>query len=68
MFRKKSTLKSKLKKIIKVGLLVQYPSQILFLKRFNQFSILKINFENQKFQMFEEIVHNFIKSDGDIIK
>ena len=33
----------------------------------NQFSTLKSDFENQNFEMFEEIVHNFGKYDGDII-
>ena len=38
-----------------------------FLERFDQFSTLKNDFENQNFEMFEEVVHNFGKSDGDII-
>jgi hypothetical protein len=37
------------------------------LERFNQFSTLKNDFENQNFEMFEEVVHTFGKSDGDII-
>ena len=37
------------------------------LERFDQFSTLKNDFENQNFEMFEEVVHNFGKSDGDII-
>ena len=28
---------------------------------------LKNNYENQNFEMFEEVVHNFGKSDGDIM-
>ena len=36
-------------------------------KRFNQFSTLKNDFENQNFGMLEEVVHNFGKSDSDII-
>ena len=39
----------------------------LFFERFNQFSTLKNDFENQNFEMFKETVHNFGKSDGDII-
>ena len=38
-----------------------------FLERFNQFSTLKNDFENQNFEMFEEVVHSFGKSAGDII-
>ena len=53
--------------LLKVGLLVQYSSKNFFLARFNQFSTLKNDFENQNFEMFEEVVHNFGKSDGDII-
>ena len=37
------------------------------MERFGQFSKLKNDFENQNFEMFEEVVHNFGKSDGDII-
>ena len=36
--------------------------------RLNQFSTLKIFFENQNFEMFEKVAHNFGKSDGDIIQ
>ena len=39
----------------------------MFLERFDQFSTLKNDFENQNFEMFEEVVHNFGKSDGGII-
>ena len=54
--------KSKLKKIIiKVGLLVQYSSKNL------EFSTLINDFENQNFEIFEEVVLNFGKSDVDII-
>ena len=38
------------------------------MERFNQFSTLKNDFENQNFEMFEEFVHSFGKSDGDIIR
>ena len=37
------------------------------MERFNQFSTLENDLENQNFKMFEEIVHNFGKSDHDII-
>ena len=37
------------------------------MERFNQLSTLNNEFENQNFQMFEEVVHNFGKSDSDII-
>ena len=53
--------------LVKVGLLVQYSSQKFFLERFDQFSTLKNDFENQNFEMFLEVVHNFGKSDGDIV-
>ena len=52
--------------LLKVGLLVQYSSNKK-MERFDQFSTLKIDFENQNFEMFDEVVHNFGKSDGDII-
>ena len=35
-------------------------------KGFNLFSTLKNYFENQNFEMLEEVVHNFGKSDSDI--
>ena len=38
-----------------------------FLERFNQFVILKNDFESTNFEMFEEVVHNFGKSDDDMI-
>ena len=37
------------------------------MERYNQFSALENNFENQNFEMLEEVVHNFGKSEGDII-
>ena len=42
-------------------------SKDLFSERFNQFSILKNYFENQNFEMFEEVGHNSGMSDSDII-
>ena len=53
--------KSKFSKIIflKVGLIVQY-----FLERLDQFLTQKNDFESQN---FEEVVHNFDKSDDDMI-
>ena len=62
--------KSKFSKKLKVGLLVHYSLQEKKLERFDwfdRFSTLKNDFENQNFEMFEEVVHNFGKSDGDII-
>ena len=53
---------------LKVGLLVQYSSKIFFWEKLEQFSTLKNDFENQNFEMFEEVVHYFGKSDGDIIQ
>ena len=38
-----------------------------FSERFNQFLTLKNDFENQNFEMFEEVVHNLGKSGDDII-
>ena len=38
------------------------------MERFNQFSKLKNDFENKNFEIFEEFVHNFGKSDGEIIQ
>ena len=40
---------------------------MFFLERFDQFSTPKNDFENQNFEMFEEVVHNFGKSDGNFI-
>ena len=53
--------------LLKVGLLVQYSSKNFFFERFDQFSTQKNDFENQNFEMFVEVVHNFGKSDGDMI-
>ena len=39
-----------------------------FLERFDQFSTLKNYFEIQNFDIFDTIVHNFGKSDDDMIK
>ena len=39
-----------------------------FLERFDQFLTLKNVFENPNFEIFEEVFHNFGKSDGDIIQ
>ena len=36
------------------------------LERFGQFLTLKNDSENQNFEMFEEVVHKFGKSDSDI--
>ena len=37
------------------------------MERIGQFSTLKNYFENQNFEIFEEVVHNFGKSDDDMI-
>ena len=37
------------------------------MERFNQFLTLNNDFENQNFEMFEEVVHSFGKSDDDMI-
>ena len=51
--------KSNYSKFLKVGLIVQY-----FLERLDQFLTQKNDFESQN---FEEVVHNFDKSDDDMI-
>ena len=38
-----------------------------YLERFNQFSTQKNDFEDQNFEMSEEVVLNSSKSDSDII-
>jgi hypothetical protein len=47
------------------------PNPIFFkekkMERFNQFFTLKKDFENQNSEMFKEDVHNFGKSDSDIV-
>ena len=53
--------------LIKVGLLVKYSSKNFFLEIFDHFLTLKNDFENQNFEMFEEVVHNFGKFGGEII-
>ena len=42
-------------------------NKVLSISKFDQFSTMKYDFENQNFEMFKEVVHNFGKSDGDII-
>ena len=37
------------------------------MERFDQFSTLTNDFEDQNFELFEEVDHNFGKSDSDII-
>ena len=39
----------------------------IFLERLDQFLTQKNDFESMNFDMFEEVVHNFGKSDVDII-
>ena len=68
-FRKWSILKNKIFKIflIKVGLLAQCSSYIFFLEIFYQYFSQKNDFESTNFEMFEEDVHNFGKSDNNMI-
>ena len=40
---------------------------LFFFGRSDQFSTQKNDFENQNFEMFKEVVYNFVKSDSDII-
>ena len=42
-------------------------TEMFFLERFDRFSTPKDDFENQNFEMFEEVVLNFGKSDGNFI-
>ena len=43
-------------------------NKVLSKSKFDQFSTLKYDFENQNFEIvFKEAVHSFGKSDGDII-
>ena len=35
---------------------------------FNNEKVLKNDFENQNLEMFEEVVHNFGKSDGNVVQ
>ena len=37
------------------------------LVQFDQFSALKNDFKNPNFKTFKEVVHNFVKSDNDMI-
>ena len=53
--------------LMKVGVLINYSSQNFFFERFDQFLMLKNDFENQNFVIFANVVHNFGKSDDDII-
>ena len=53
--------------LIKVDLLKSNILKIIFFERFSQFLELKNDFENQNFEIFEEVVHNFGKSDDDLI-
>ena len=52
---------------IKVGLLVKYLHRIFFPERFNQFLTQKNYFESTNFEMFDEVVHKFGKSEDDMI-
>ena len=50
--------------LFQVGLLVQYSSKNFFGKIQPIFNTGK-DFENQNFEIFEEVVHNFSECDGD---
>ena len=52
--------------LIKVGLLVKYFENI-FSKKIRPFFNTENDFENQNFDIFEEVVDNFWKSDDDMI-
>ena len=52
---------------MKVGLLFKYSSQKIFFGRFDQFLTQKNYFESTNFEMFKEYVHNFGKSDNNMI-
>ena len=56
-------------KILKASFTKSWSPRIqrFFLERFNQLLALKNDFENQNFEMFEEVVHNLGKSDNDMI-
>ena len=45
----------------KVGIVILHRK--CFLERFDQFSMLKNDFENQNFAILKEVVHKFGKSD-----
>ena len=38
----------------------------IFFEWFDQFLTMTNDFQNKIFEVFEEVVHNFSKSDGDI--
>ena len=59
------TFKNKL--FVKIGLLVKYSSQKKNSERFHWFLMLKNDFESQNFAIFEEVVHNFGRSDDNMI-
>ena len=61
IFRKQNTLK------IKVDLLVKYSLQKKKSERFGWFLMPKIDFESTNFANFVEVVHNFGRSDDDMI-
>ena len=48
-------------------LLIKYSSLKFFLERFDQFLMLKNDFENQNFVIFDKVVHNFGKTGDEII-
>ena len=42
---------------------MKYSSKNFFLERYNQFQVLKNDFEAQNFEIFDNSVHNFGKSE-----
>ena len=52
---------------IKVDLLVKYSSQKKKSESFGRLLMPKNDFENTNFANFEEVVHNFGRSDDDMI-
>ena len=49
-----------------LGCCVKYLKNKKFLEGFDQFLTQKNDFESTNFEMFEEVAHNFGKSNGDI--
>ena len=63
----KVLLKSKFLENVKVGLLVKYSSQKKNSERFDWILVLKNDFEGQNLAIFDEVAHNFGRSDNDMI-
>ena len=65
IFRNQSTLKIKVFK--RDDFLVKYSSQKRKSERFNWFLMPKNDFESTNFANYEEIIHNFGRSDDEMI-